>query len=481
MKDRLLRQPCRLKHLLFPLLFFFLTACNLNAVESPATSPSLEPVQESVVTKPSPIEHKPGDPTLIFYNGTVFTFEQDRPQAQAIAIEGDRILSVGDEAEILSLQVPGTEVIDLEGYTLMPGFVDSHNHVFNEAGARGMSLEEAQTLALEHGITTMGNLYTTRDFLEEMRQFDQAGKLHIRTNLYLVYNTNCGDVIGEWYLEEGDLPIKSLDGMLRVDGVKVFSDGGTCRGVALSFELEPGGGYGDLFVTQQQLTQVIENAQSTGFQVAIHALGDRALDVVMNSIEDALDGEPNTYRHRIEHNAVIRPDQFPRYAEVGPVATIRGLYPSCEPFGEFPPAYQPWEWPTSAMLEAYPGGHIAYHSDYPYHSVNPLHHLFGFVTRHDVGKLGQVCPPYEYLAGDTISVEEGLRMMTTEAAYALFREEQVGSLRPGKAADMIILSDDPYHVDPFDLRKIDVLMTMVAGQVEWCTRTYDRLCPVLEG
>jgi predicted amidohydrolase YtcJ len=481
MKDRQPHQTYRLNRLVIPLLFFLLAACNLNAAR-PDTISSTEPAQALVETDASPVEPKPGDPTVIFHNGSILTFEQDQPRAQAIAIEGDRILAVGEEAEILSLQAPGTQVIDLEGRTLMPGFVDSHNHVFNEAGARGMSLEEAQALALTHGITSMGNLYTTKEFMEEMRQFDQAGMLRIRTNLYLVYNTNCGDILGEWYLEEEDLPIKSLEGMLRVDGVKVFSDGGTCRGVALSFELEPGGGYGDLFVTQEQLTQVIENAQSVGFQVAIHALGDRALDVVMDAIEAALDGQPNLYRHRIEHNAVVRPDQLPRYQQIDAIATIRGLYPSCEPFGPpLPEAYQSWEWPVNPLLEAYPGGHIAYHSDYPYHSVNPLHHLFGFVTRHDVGKLGQVCPPYEYLAGDTISVEEGLRMMTTEAAYALFREEQVGSLRPGKAADMIILSDDPYSVDPFDLRKIDVLMTMVAGQVEWCTRTYERLCPFLEG
>jgi predicted amidohydrolase YtcJ len=349
---------------------------------------------------------------------------------------------------------------------MMPAFVNAHNHVFNDAANTGMTLEQAQQLALELGIGTMGNFYTSREFLEEMRAFNQAGQLRIRTNLYLIYNTSCGEVAGEWYLEEGDLPFRDEDGLLRADGVKVFSDGGTCRGVALSFELEPGGGYGDLFVTQAELTQVIRNAQEAGFQVGIHTLGDRALDVVMNSIEAALDGGPNTYRHRIEHNPVIRPDQLPRYAEVGPVATIRGLYPSCEPFGEFPPAYQSWEWPTSAMLEAYPGGHIAYHSDYPYHSVNPLHHLFGFVTRNDVGKLGQVCPPYDYLAGDTISVEGGLRMMTTEAAYALFREDKIGSLHPGTGADLIILSEDPRLVDPFEIRKIDVLMTMVAGHVE---------------
>jgi predicted amidohydrolase YtcJ len=175
---------------------------------------------------------------------------------------------------------------------------------------------------------------------------------------------------------------------------------------------------------------------------------------------------------------VIRPDQLPRYRGLDIIATIRGTYPSCEPFGPpLPAAYQSWEWPVNPLMEAYPGGHIAYHSDYPYHSINPFHHLFGFVTRNDVGKLGQICQPFDYLAKDTIPVEQGMRMMTTEAAYALFREDEIGSLETGKAADMIILNADPRAVDPFDIPKIDVLMTMVAGQVHWCTRTYDRLCP----
>jgi predicted amidohydrolase YtcJ len=464
----------------FAVFMCSLSACNLTAIQSP--NPTIGAPETAIVESESAVpvpELKPGEPHIIFHHGTVLTMEESQSEAQAIALEGDLILAVGSNEEILAMQVPGTKVVDLEGLTLMPGFVDAHSHVLNEEWMSGKTLEEAQQLALIHGITTTGELFTTREFLEEMQAFNATGLLRIRTNLYLVYNTNCGDIVGEWYLDDEDLPMGAEGGMLRADGVKVFSDGGTCnRSPALSFELEPGAGYGDLFVTRDELTQVIERAQAAGFQVAIHAIGDRALDVVMDSLEIAQDGGPNTYRHRIEHNAVIRPDQLPRYQQIDAIATLRGTYSFCDPFGPpLPEPYQSWEWPVNPLLKAYPGGHIAYHSDYPYHRLNPLHHLFGFVTRYDVGKLGQVCPPYDYLADDTISVEQGLTMMTTEAAYALFRDDEVGSLQQGKAADMIILDNDPRLVEPDLIRKIDVLMTMVGGRVEWCTRSYERLCP----
>lgn len=69
-------------------------------------------------------------------------------------------------------------------------------------------------------------------------------------------------------------------------------------------------------------------------------------------------------------------------------------------------------------------------------------------------------------------------MMTIEGAYALFREAEVGSLEPDKFADIIILSGDPLTVDPNTLKDLDVLMTMVGGQVEWCVPGYEALCPV---
>src|SRR6186997_490911 len=103
---------------------------------------------------------QPGNPaastsqSTIFFNGVILTMDARLPQAQAIAIQDEKILAVGQDDEILALREPDTQVIDLHGRTLMPGFVDAHTHILNDARSQGMSLDEAQARALRNGITT---------------------------------------------------------------------------------------------------------------------------------------------------------------------------------------------------------------------------------------------------------------------------------------------------------------------------------------
>ena len=79
-----------------------------------------------------------------------------------------------------------------------------------------------------------------------------------------------------------------------------------------------------------------------------------------------------------------------------------------------------------------------------------------------------ICEPPDWLAETTITVQEGIQMMTTGAAFSIFREEEVGSLESGKFADLIVVSSHPLSVDPNDIKDIKVLLTMVGGKVEYC-------------
>ena len=88
-----------------------------------------------------------------------------------------------------------------------------------------------------------------------------------------------------------------------------------------------------------------------------------------------------------------------------------------------------------------------------------------------------VCDPPDWLAAEAVTVEEALRMMTINGAHALFMEDHIGSLRSGKFADLIILSENPLTVDPDRIVDIDVLMTMVGGEVEQCLPGHESLCP----
>lgn len=414
---------------------------------------------------------------ILFHNGVVLTMDSEKSLATALAVHGETISAVGGDDEILAMTEPDAVVIDLKGATLMPGFVDPHSHIFNDARQyMGMSLSEAQGLALESGITTLGDLYVTESFLREMRRFDEAGLLQIRINLYLVATDNCGRPQGDWWKNH---PATDVPGeMLRVGGVKIFADGGTCQDVALSFEREPGGGFGDLFFEQAELDRMVNEVHAAGRQAAVHALGDRAVEVAQNAIASALQGESNVNRHRIEHNTLVRPELLPRYGEIGIVPILYALYPSCEPWWEVPEEYRSWEWPWRALLDANPGLPVAWHGDDPWSGrVRPIDDLYSLLTRDDVNNDGEICPAAEWQEMHLITVEEALPMMTVNAAYALFREDEVGSLEPGKYADLIILSDNPLTAAPRSIPGMNVWMTMVGGRTAYCMTGHEALCP----
>ncbi|NOY99181.1 MAG: amidohydrolase family protein [Chloroflexi bacterium] len=406
--------------------------------------------------------------------------EPDQPAAQAIAIKEERILAVGSEADILAYGGPATQVIDLQGRTIMPGFIDAHSHLFNDAGSAGMDIDQAQQQALEYGITTFADMFVTPEFLDEMQAYQQAGKLRLRTSLYLIYTDPCGVIQGDWYKEHP--PTREPGEMLRIGGVKIFADGGVCGKAALSTGY-PGGGNGDLWFTQDELNQVVADIQNAGYQVAIHAQGDLAIEQAQNAIEFALGGEPNTSRHRIEHNPFARPDLLGRYSEIGIVPIAWGEYPTCAEVNDsyyssyFGAEPMPWLENWRAFLDANPDLPVAWHSDFPYADLNPFLHLYSYVTRQEIDEDGSICTPPDWLAAHRITVDEALPMMTINAAYALFRDEEAGSLKAGKFADLILVSDDPTAIDPNDIINLQVWMTMVGGRVEFCSDEHASLCP----
>lgn len=411
----------------------------------------------------------------VFFNGTVLTMDAENPQSEAILIRDDRIAVVGSYDVVMDAASDSAQQVDLQGRTVMPGFVDPHTHLLNDQDRLGVDTDGAQQLALENGITTLGNLYVSEDFLLHMQDYAANGNMRIRASLYLIYTSNCGEVQGTWYQQYP--PTREPGEMLRVGGIKIFADGGTCGPPALSYELIPGNGTGELFLSQEQLTTAVTEADALGYQVAIHALGDRAVEAAQNAIAATLNGQPNTLRHRIDHNAVIRPELLPRYEEIGIVALIFGQFPWCNPFAPSPPDYQSYEWPWRALLDANPNAHIAWHGDDPWiGGVNPLVELYGLVTRNDVAPDGTVCEAPDWFKANAITVEEALPMMTIEGAYALFREDEVGSLEPGKFADLIILSDNPLTVEPEAIKDIDILLTMVGGTAEYCDADYSTYC-----
>lgn len=424
-----------------------------------------------------------GGADVVFHNGQIITMESALPFVQGIAIQGDKILRVGSDGEVLAHRGPESVVVDLGGATLMPGFIDAHTHVLDNPGSIGGDLHSVQELTLSCGVTTLADAFSTADLVARLIEMDRAGELRIRVSLYLPYNNPCGErLANDWYLAYP----QSIDpgAMLQMPGTKVFSDGGSCNAPAVSFEYPSGVGMGDLYYTQEEMNQIVSGLQANGYQVAIHALGDRAIEQALNAIDNALGGHPNTYRHRIEHNAVVRPDLIPRYSEVGAVPILFGSFPTCFRLGEtsqfkyaIPEEFKTWEWPWREVIEANPDVIFAWHGDTPTFEFDPIRNLYGFLTRRDFAPDGSLCEPPDWLVANTIPVETALRLMTINSAYALFRDKDIGSLREGKYADLILLSDNPLTMEPNTLIDLEVWLTMVNGKVEYCAPGHENLCP----
>ena len=217
--------------------------------------------------------------------------------------------------------------------------------------------------------------------------------------------------------------------------------------------------------------------------MAIHAIGDRALDVVLQAYTDFLHGV-NPRHHRIEHNAVLRPDQLALYTQAGAVATLLAPFQTCVAIGDpsrfrylAPESHQTWERPWRDLLDANPNVHFAWHADMPIFTTDVFQHLYGFVTRNQVAEDGTICQAPDWLARNALTVDEALQLMTVGAAYALQREAEVGSLAAGKLADLIILSENPQAISSTELKDLKVLMTMVGGEVVYCSIGTEALCP----
>jgi predicted amidohydrolase YtcJ len=418
------------------------------------------------------------------------TMEVGYPVAEAIAIRGDRILAVGNDEEMLGLTGPETQLIDLDGQTLLPGFADGHTHILAFPGRRGASLDEAQDVALRQGFTSVTEMWADDGFVQELLDAESAGRLRLRVNVFPTYNAGTLDdygntvIVRNWHPEND--PILDSDRMLRIPGIKFFVDGAGVPGrgcPAMSQPYPPsttsqawfqqicGSEYGDLYWSQEELNQVVAEVQAEGFRAAFHAMGDQAIETALNAIEFSTNGQSNTqYRHQIQHSSLLRPDQLDRYVSMGILASVRGYFNTCDQDD-----YSS-EWAANRYALPGSGVHAYLETDFGWTAdpddplalriSNPMIHLYGLVTHRQLYADG-VCLPAPWLARHEIPVEQALLMMTYEPAFAVSQEDVLGTLEPGKYADLIILSENPLTIDPNALKDLEVWMTMVAGQVEY--------------
>lgn len=322
----------------------------------------------------------------------------------------------------------------------------------------------ASQAAASLGLTTVqsNDLHGTRTLknrLEAYGQLARAGELPIRIQLQSTMATveELQTYIEVWktYQQGTHLTLGPL---------KLFADGslgGRTAALTYPYADEPLNS-GMPIYTQDELDQLVSLAAQNNLQVAVHAIGDRAIDMVLDSCEKARRAQAHwTARPRIIHAQITRLDQLKRMASLGVVCDIQPIFvPTDLHFVEKRIGAEKARWSYAWKTMGDLGIHTAGGSDSPVESCNPLWGMHAAITRQD----HQGYPPRGWHPMERLSPKNALALLTQGSAYAAHEERIKGSLSPGKLADFVILPADPTEVPPDELLTMQVTATYVGGQ-----------------
>ena len=323
-------------------------------------------------------------------------------------------------------------------------------------------LTRAAAYCLERGLTTVTDMGLGSAAVAAYRAAAEAGELPLRAALFL--DGSDAGLLDQW-LDRG--PWIDPTHRLTVRGVKLYADGALgSRGAAL---LEPysddPGNLGLLVTPGEELGAVAAEALQAGFQVGIHAIGDRGSLIALDAMEAAFAGRPRPdLRFRLEHAQVMRLADIERMGRLGVIGSVQPTHATSD---------MPWAeqrvgglrilgaYAWRRMVEA--GATLALGSDFPVEQVDPLLGFHAAVTRQDAR--GE--PAGGWLPEQRLTREEALRGFTLDAAWSLFLDGEVGSLEPGKRADLVVFDGDPVAVPAERIPELDVVYTFVDGELAY--------------
>jgi len=210
---------------------------------------------------------------------------------------------------------------------------------------------------------------------------------------------------------------------------------------------------GIMLYTQRELNKIVHDAHRAGLQIAVHAIGDRALGAALKAFRRAFEKSArNDSRHRIEHCSVLNSALIKTMSSLGIIASVQPHFV----VSDFWVAKRVgkerarWVYPFKSLIRE--GIMVAAGSDCPVEPIDPLLGIWAAVTRTD---------SYD----ENVTAEEALMMYTLNAAYASFQEDRKGSIEAGKLADFTILSEDPCGISPEKIKDIAVEMVIIDGKI----------------
>ena len=524
----------------------------------------------------------------ILVGGRIWTGNPAQPEAKALAIVGDTIVAVGDDAEIARWADADTRVIELRGRRVVPGFNDAHVHFFD--GGRGLAsvqlrdaaspevfrdrigayaatldkgrwildgnwdhelwspaelptrqlidavtpdhpafinrldghmalanslalrlagitrdtpdppggtivrdadgeptgvlkdaamnavyavipepdaagieaaLRAAMRYANENGVTSVQDMSASPEVLRAYRRLLAAGELSVR--VYALqplsrWERLAGPGIGAWFGND----------MLRIGGLKGFADGSLGSTTALFFEPyldapDTSGLPSDELVDAEAMLADMVGADAAGLQLAIHAIGDKANATVLDMFaEVARRNGPRDRRLRIEHAQHFRAADIPRMHAQGVIASMQPYHAIDD--GRWAekrigPERAKRTYAFRSLLDA--GATLAFGSDWYVAPMEPLMGIYGAVTRRTLDG----AHPGGWVPEQKITVAEAVRAYTAGSAMAEGQEAVKGTLAPGMLADLVVLSEDIFAIDPTAIAGAKVDATVLGGRL----------------
>jgi predicted amidohydrolase YtcJ len=253
---------------------------------------------------------------------------------------------------------------------------------------------------------------------------------------------------------------------LKLVAVKSALDGTIDAQTALMHEPYTGTNLkGIPFWEAEELNETVALYDQLGFQILLHAIGDEAIHLALNAFEHAKNVNGTTgRRHRVEHVEMPMLSDLERFKDLGVIASTQPPFanPDATVLENFEPLLGPERAPHADNFKMFDDAGVvqAFGSDWGVFDYKPLPAIYTAVTR----MTPEGTPPGGWHPDGCISVEAALRHYTIDGAYATFDEQIRGSLTPGKLADFVILSKDLLTIEPSEILKTEVLLTVMGGR-----------------
>ena len=311
-----------------------------------------------------------------------------------------------------------------------------------------------------HGL---GGEFEALDLLDRIRR---EGGLTTRFTVTMWVDSP-GPADKDWKAYE-DARTKFHDEWLAVDGIKMMLDGVIDSGTGAMldpYESEREN-RGKLFWEPEAFKKAVAEINAKGLQVSTHSIGDAAIRLTLDAYEEGLRAAGNPdLRNKIEHAEDIAAEDIPRFGRLGVIGSFQPLHANPEPgwigawIKNVGPEREQRAFAWKAVLDG--GGRLAFGSDWPVVTVSPWPGLQVAVTRQDLEGL----PAGGWLPQHKVSLSEAVHAYTMGGAYAMHREKDEGSIEAGKLADLILVSQNIFEVDPHKIAETKVLLTIVGGKV----------------